>query len=80
MAQVLHLHQVKRANKEVEEEEDDAPTFGGLIKARRKTPVKDGVSQQAFMMKNLKSKGIVDNPNKIYYTPEEVAKHRKAHD
>lgn len=34
-----------------DEEEEDLPSFGGKIKERKKVPVKDGISQQAFIMK-----------------------------
>eukprot|EP00343_Euplotes_focardii_P002360 CAMPEP_0205807832 /NCGR_PEP_ID=MMETSP0205-20121125/11605_1 /ASSEMBLY_ACC=CAM_ASM_000278 /TAXON_ID=36767 /ORGANISM="Euplotes focardii, Strain TN1" /LENGTH=186 /DNA_ID=CAMNT_0053082543 /DNA_START=85 /DNA_END=645 /DNA_ORIENTATION=- len=63
-----------------EEEEDDAPTFGGLINKRRKVAVKDGISQQALILMNKNAESAVENPNQIFYTLEDVKKHRKAND
>ena len=68
--------------KEDEDSDEDLPTFGGKSKpaARKKIPVKDGISQQAFIMKNMRAKALVSNPDKIYYTLEDVKQHRKADD
>jgi cytochrome b involved in lipid metabolism len=43
--------------------------------ARTKVPVKDGRSQSGFIKSSQKMQGLVENPDSVFYTEEEVAKH-----
>jgi cytochrome b involved in lipid metabolism len=61
-----------------DDDEEDLPCFG--VPARKKKPVKDGISQQAFIMNNMKAKPLVENANQTFYTLEDVKKHSKAND
>ncbi len=74
-----YMKQSEETKEEVDNEEDDAPTFGALKRAH-KVPVKDGVSQQQFIIENKEAKPLVTDPNKIFITAEEVKKHRKKND
>lgn len=51
-----------------------------IPRTRKKEPIKDGISQQKFILETLKQSDLVKNPNEVFYTLEEVAKHKKADD
>jgi len=77
--------ELEETKEEVEdEEEEDLPVFGRPAPkkpvGRKKVAVKDGISQQAFIMKNMKAKPITENPNQTFFTLDEIKKHRKADD
>ena len=47
---------------------------------RTKVPVKDGRSQGAFIKSSAMMKGLVENPDAVFYSLEDVAKHNKEDD
>jgi cytochrome b involved in lipid metabolism len=66
--------------KQADDDEYAETEDGSVPKTRMKVPIKDGVSQQKFVLESLKKSTLVTNPNQVFYTMEEVAKHKKADD
>lgn len=67
-------------DKKAEEENGWKDTSMGPPKVRKKVPIKDGISQQKFILESKSNPKMVSNPNENFIPMEEVAQHKTKND
>ena len=76
----LYIKDRKEEEKKRQEESEDYKLEEDVPKTRQKVPIKDGISQQKFILDTLKNKNLTNDANDTYFTMEEVGKHKRADD
>ncbi|CAI2377593.1 unnamed protein product [Moneuplotes crassus] len=76
----MPLPVIKTTMYEEDKKEEDFEDPDEVPKARKKVPIKDGISQQKFILESMGKAAVTKTPGAKYYTMEEVAKHKKADD